>query len=203
MTIDVIVFDLGKVIFDFDISKLSVGFSKSSAKPYKDIDRILLEHWEIIAEYEKGRISSENFYDKVSNALDMKIQYSEFCNIWNDIFTPFNDVADFLALLSKNYSLSLLSNTNDLHFQFLKNRYPHIFGYFTNYHLSYKMDARKPEKEIYRKTIDFYNVEPEKIFFTDDLQINVEKAREMNISAFKFEGLQKLKRDLSLAGVRY
>jgi hypothetical protein len=41
------------------------------------------------------------------------------------------------------------------------------------------------------------------IFFTDDLQINVEKAREMNISAFKFEGLQKLKRDLSLAGVRY
>jgi hypothetical protein len=78
----------------------------------------------------------------------MKIPYSEFCNIWNDIFTPFNDVADFLALLSKNYCLSLLSNTNDLHFQFLKIDIRTFLDILPNYHLSYKMDARKLKKKL-------------------------------------------------------
>ncbi|MGE4385288.1 MAG: HAD family hydrolase [Endomicrobiaceae bacterium] len=203
MSIEVIVFDLGKVVFDFDISKLSSGFSKSSTKPYQDINSILLNHWEIVAEYEKGRISSKAFYENVMKALDMKISYLNFCDIWNDIFTPFGDVTAFLPLLSSRYKLSLLSNTNDLHFEFLKNKYPHIFKYFTNYHLSYRMNTRKPEEEIYKKTIAFYNIEPEKIFFTDDLSVNVDKAREMKISAFKFDGLSKLKRDLSFAGVKY
>lgn len=203
MSIEVIVFDLGKVVFDFDISKLSSGFSESSTKTYQDVNNILFNHWEIVAEYEKGRVSSKVFYENVMKALDMKISYFKFCDIWNDIFTPFEDVTAFIPLLSKHYKLSLLSNTNDLHFEFLKNKYPNIFKYFTNYHLSYQMNTRKPEEEIYKKTIAFYNVEPKKIFFTDDLSVNIDKAKEMKISAFKFEGLSKLKHDLSFAGVQY
>jgi putative hydrolase of the HAD superfamily len=139
----------------------------------------------------------------VTDLLGLTMPYDKFCDSWNNIFIPFNDVINFLGLLSKKYKLSLLSNTNDLHFEFLKNKYPQVFQYFTNYHLSYKMNARKPDNEIYQKVIDFYDIEPNKIFFTDDLAINVETAKKLKISAFKFEGLLKLKQDLTLSGVKY
>jgi len=203
MPIEVIVFDLGKVIFDFDLSKLSNDLSHSSTKNCHDINNILLNHWEIVAQYEKGQVSSQRFYEMFIKSLELKMPYDQFCDLWNNIFTPFNDVISFLGLLSKKHDLSLLSNTNDLHFEFLKNKYPQVFQYFTNYHLSYRMNARKPDSEIYQKVIDFYDIEPNKIFFTDDLDINVETAKQLKISAFKFEGLLKLKHDLTLVGVKY
>jgi putative hydrolase of the HAD superfamily len=201
MSIEVIVFDLGKVIFDFDISKLSNDLSRSSTKTYYDINNILSNHWEIVAQYEKGQISSKLFYEKVTDLLGLTMPYDKFCDSWNNIFIPFNDVINFLGLLSKKYKLSLLSNTNDLHFEYLKNKYPETFNSFKYLHLSYKMQARKPETEIYKKVIDFYNINPSSIFFTDDLDKNINSAKELNISAFKFEGLEKLKEDLNSLGV--
>ena len=59
----------------------------------------------------------------------------------------------------------------------------------------------KPDVEIYRKMIDFYNIDPAGIFFTDDLEKNINSAKELNISAFKFDGLKKLKEDLNSVGV--
>lgn len=201
MAIEVIVFDLGKVIFDFDINKLSTRFHLSSQRSKQDIVDLISGHRDLFVNYEKGLITSQEFYNQMIILLSLRIDYKSFCDIWNDIFTPFYDMIDFINILSKKYNLAILSNTNDLHFDYLQNKYPEIFAYFKHLHLSYKMKSRKPDAEIYKKVIDFYNIEPASIFFTDDLEKNINSAKELNISAFKFEGLKKLKEDLSSLGV--
>ncbi len=204
MAIEVILFDLGKVLFDFDLNKLASDFAASSStKNYAQISNMLANHWEFIAEYEKGQISSENFYRTMAKTLDLKMSCIEFSQSWNNIFTPCPEVIEFAKCLSSKYNLGILSNTNDLHFEFLKNKYPQVFESFKNHHLSYKMNARKPEKEIYQKVINFYNIPAEKIFFTDDLDKNIKPAKELKISAFTFDSLSGLKQNLNLSGVAF
>ncbi len=203
MAIDVLVFDLGKVIFDFNLEKLAGGFHLSSKKSKKEIFALLSDHIELFADYEKGLIDSESFYNKVSELMDMQTDYLTFCDIWNDIFTPVKGMDSLIKRLSASNNLAILSNTNDLHFEFLKNKYPEIFSYFTNLHLSYKMCSRKPDKKIYEQVINFYGIDPSKIFFTDDLERNIIPARQLGINAHRFDNIEILKKNLSFLGVKF
>lgn len=203
MAIEVIVFDLGKVIFDFDINKLSDGFHLSSKSSKQDVVDLVSGHKDIFINYEKGTLSSREFYNQMVSLLTLYADYDKFRDIWNDIFTPFEDISGFIKILSEKYPLAILSNTNDLHFEYLKDKYPEIFSYFKDFHLSYKIGARKPDAEIYKKVIDFYNINPANIFFTDDLEKNIISARATGINAYRFEGLEKLKKDLNSLGVKF
>jgi len=203
MAIDVLVFDLGKVIFDFDLEKLAVGFHRSSKKSKKEIFTLLSDHIDLFADYEKGLIGSESFYKQVSELMNMETDYQTFCGIWNDIFTPVKGMDSLIKRLSASNNLAILSNTNDLHFEYLQNKYPDFFSYFTNLHLSYKMGSRKPDKEIYEHVIDFYGIDPARIFFTDDLEHNIIPAREMGINAYRFDGPEMLKKNLNSLGVNF
>jgi len=201
--IEVIIFDLGKVIFDYDLEILAKGFADNSTNKenFCNVKDFIHLNDELFFGYEKGEISSEQLYEKVKNILCLNLDYNKFCDIWNNIFSPNEDVMDFITELSKKYPVSLLSNTNDLHFNFIKQNNEKFFKNFKALHVSHLMHCRKPEKEIYQKVISFYNVKPEKLFFTDDLDINIKAARQEGISAFTFTGLKNLKENLSSLGV--
>lgn len=204
MSDKVIVFDLGKVVFDYDINIISNSLSKYSSdnKLFNNMETFMFSNEELFVKYEKGLISSVDFYKRISDLLSLNnLSFEKFSDIWNEIFTPINDVIDLINILSKKYELSLLSNTNDLHFEYLYKKYIDVFNKFKNLHLSYKMKMRKPDTEIYENIIRFYNVEPENIFFTDDNKKNVEVAQKVGLSAFVFENLSKLKIDLKNFGI--
>jgi len=202
-SIEVIIFDLGKVIFDYDLEILVKAFADNSTdkKNFCDISDFLHLNDELFFGYEKGEISSKELYEKVKNILYLNVDYNKFCYIWNNIFTPNKDVISFIEKLSAKYPVSLLSNTNDLHFNFIKQNYESFFKKFKALHVSHLMGCRKPDKEIYQKVINFYNIKPEKLFFTDDLDINVKAARKEGINAFTFTGLENLKQSLLSLGV--
>lgn len=203
MAIDVLVFDLGKVIFDFDLEKLAGGFHLSSKKSKKEIFTLLSGHIDLFADYEKGLVDSESFYKQVSELMNIETDYQTFCSIWNDIFTPVKGMDSLIKRLSASNNLAILSNTNDLHFEYLENKYPEIFSYFTNLHLSYKIGSRKPDKEIYEHVIGFYGIDPARIFFTDDLERNIVPARELGINAYRFDGPEILEKKLNFLGVKF
>ena len=74
----------------------------------------------IITSYEKGQISSVDFYKKIINILSLKnLSFEKFSFIWNDIFSPIKETIELINSLSKNYELAILSNTNQLHFDYL------------------------------------------------------------------------------------
>ena len=199
-----IIFDLGKVIFDYDLSIISKSLSEYSSKKelFEDMDSFIYTNRELFYSYEKGTISSENFYKSFIKLLEIEnLPYDKFCDIWNNIFTPIQDVIDLIISLSHRYDLALLSNTNDLHFNFLYKKYPDIFLKFKKLHLSYLMNERKPDTAIYEQVIKEHNSEPHDIFFTDDNKDNVYAAMAMGIKAFSFKNIIKLRQDLECFGI--
>ena len=86
----VLVFDLGRVVFDYDLNKLCESLSKYSIKSslFNNVDSFIYANKELLFKYEKGQISSINFYKKIINILSLEyFSFSEFYFIWYDIFT--------------------------------------------------------------------------------------------------------------------
>ncbi len=197
MAVSVIVFDLGKVIFDFDLSKFITAYTKKiSGSCIGSIDELIRKHLGIASSFEKGIVSPKQFYETLSQETHYTGSYNEFCVIWNNIFKPMPETIEILAKLAggkaEKYKLAVLSNTNILHFEFLNENYPGIFTLFDKLFLSYELNLIKPEHEIFGKVIDYFKVRPEEIFFIDDIEKNVEAARICGIKAYKFEGALKL-----------
>lgn len=203
MSIKVIIFDLGRVLFDYDLNLISNAFIPYAQKKedLKNINKFMMQNDEIFSKYEKGKISSKDFYKNLSEIAELDVDYEKFCNLWNNIFTPIQNMLDFVPKLNKKYRLAILSNTNELHYDFLEKAYPELFGNFSDFFLSYKMNLRKPEEEIYKQVIDCYKLKSDELFFTDDLDINVDAAKKAGINAFAFKNLEKLKKDLLTLGV--
>lgn len=199
-----IIFDLGKVVFDYDLSRISKSLSEYSPKKelFEDMDSFIYSNRELFFSYERGTVSSENFYKSFMKLLAIEdLPYDKFCDIWNDIFTPVQDVVDLVTSLSHRYDLAMLSNTNELHFDSLYKKYPDIFLKFKKLHLSYLMNERKPDTAIYEQVIKEHNIEPQNIFFTDDNKENIYAAMLCGIKAFSFKNIIKLRQDLESFGI--
>ncbi len=204
MSQKVIVFDLGKVIFDYDLNIAAKALYPycSKAALFKGVIDFMIKNEKVLSEYEKGLISSVEFYDSIVSLLGIKkLSFENFSKICCDIFTPNQDIIDFTGFLSEKYELAILSNTNQIHFDYLYEKYKDVFLCFKNLHLSHLMNMRKPEKEIYEYLISFYDTSAENIFFTDDNDENVYCAIASGIKAFSFKNIVKLKQDLTSFGI--
>ncbi|MDR2426653.1 MAG: HAD family phosphatase [Endomicrobium sp.] len=196
MSVKVLVFDLGKVIFDYDLFKFVSAFSKKASKKGEDIKKFIFEYGDLAISLENGKINSLQFYERLAETTHYVGSYNEFSVIWNDIFTPIPGTIEILAKIAKKYKLAILSNTNELHFKYLKSMYPQIFLLFSDFHLSYRMNARKPDDKIYEEVIKYYGITAQQLFFTDDLLINIEAAKKCGIRAYQFITPANLTADL-------
>ncbi|MCA6072629.1 MAG: HAD family phosphatase [Endomicrobium sp.] len=197
MAIKIVIFDLGNVIFKFDLLKFVKAYVKKIPNhKITDFNNLIPSYSDVSHAYEKGNISSFEFYDTVARKTKYVGTYNEFAVQWNNIFEPMPEMIELIAALSQNYRLVALSNTNELHFDYLKERYPEVFALFNRLFLSYKMHSRKPEDEIFLKTIQCCNVLPSEIFYVDDLEDNVTVARNNGISSHLFTNSTVLIKEL-------
>jgi len=100
----------------------------------------------------------------------------------------------FLEHLSSEnqYKLFLLSNTNDLHMESVRqqmgmehyNRFKNSFDVF---YLSYEMGMRKPDEEIFQFVLDQNNLTAEETFFVDDVQENTDAAARLGIRVWNLQ----------------
>ncbi|NJB70540.1 putative hydrolase of the HAD superfamily [Saonia flava] len=145
----------------------------------------------IFDSYEKGLLTSNEFLN-LTNTIFPKATKQELINAWNAILLDFPDYRlEFLeSLVQENdYRMFLLSNTNDIHIEFVKeymgkekyNRFKECFEVF---HLSYEMNMRKPEAEIYQFVLDESNLDPAETFFVDDTKENTDSASKLGIKVW-------------------
>jgi len=196
--IEVILFDLGNVLVDFDLKPAVERISNFCSKSPDKIFSLLLDSC-VTDSFEKGKLSPVEFYEQVKEMLDLKLGYESFVPIWNEIFffsSKNRAVYHIANLLKKDYRLAMLSNTNILHYAYIKNNFP-IFNVFEKLFLSFEIGSAKPDKLIYQKVIDHLGVLPENIFYTDDRAELVDSASKLGIKSFVFTTAKQLINDLS------
>jgi glucose-1-phosphatase len=157
---------------------------------------VRLRSSDLVTRFETGRIDPRSFVRELSGILELNTTYEGFCEIWMSIFLPDTLIPESLIeLLSERYRLLLLSNTNQIHFEMLRDAYP-LLRHFDDHVLSYQVGALKPSARIYQEAIARANCRPEECFFTDDIAAYTDAARQHRIDAVQFQSLAQLESEL-------
>ncbi|MBI5096154.1 MAG: HAD family phosphatase [Nitrospirae bacterium] len=188
--IRLIIFDLGKVILDFSHFEIAEGLSRySKDKRYQGpgnmMEDMFLNGTGVIARYDEGKMTSEEFFSSIKEIFDLNISFLQFKRIWTEIFTENKGVSDLIERLKKDFPLFLLSNTNELHFNYIKERFPLVHK-FDRWVLSYETGLSKPDPEIYRLALSQAGVKAEEAIFIDDISGHVRGAQSVGIHAVEF-----------------
>jgi FMN phosphatase YigB (HAD superfamily) len=198
--ISVITFDLGNVLVKVDhlrfCRRLADLAGLSPQEVYAQVFESSLEPG-----YDTGRITSREFYERVMAHFGVTLTYARFRELWCDIFDPMEAMAAVVAHLALRFPLFLLSNTNSLHFDYIRERFDAILQQFQAFILSFEVGSRKPEAAIYQALIQRVSRPPEKILFLDDKVIFVDAAREQGLAAWQFRSPQELQQDLERHGI--
>ncbi len=200
--IEAIIFDLGGVLVDFDhmlAAKKILGFTSKSPQ---EIFNLFFDSG-LTNLFEEGKISPQEFFSRVKEALNLRLDYKQFQPIFNEIFffTERNQAVYNLAkALMNSYKVALLSNINILHFDYLKKNFP-VFNAFHSIITSFSLGLRKPHPLIYKKALDILKAAPQNTFYTDDRIELITGARALGIRGFVFKSVEQLKIDLLDNGV--
>lgn len=182
----VIVFDLGNVLipFDYDIlinklDTIKLGLGKHFVDTY-------FANYNIHRDFEKGKMSEEDFISRMLKILGNRINGDTFCRYFSDIFTENKSVTALLPELRKNYKLILLSNTNSIHEKYGWKNY----GFLLNFDalvLSHKVGFVKPEESIYREVEKVSGFNSNQHIFIDDIKEYVLAAEKKGWDGIVFE----------------
>lgn len=195
-----VIFDLGGVIVPLDFSSAYAAIEALCPYTASEIARRIRSSG-LVEKYETGQLNSESFVAQLSALLELHVTYRQFRELWSKLFLPDPLIPESLfAELSSRYPLILLSNTNELHFENIRARFP-LIRHFQHLVLSYQVGAAKPSRRIYEEAIARAGCRAEECFYTDDVPAYVEGAKQAGIDAVRFLDFAQLEGELRARGI--
>ncbi len=193
-----VIFDLGGVLVGVDFMRACARLEAAGGAPAAVIHECIRGGKEKAA-FDAGRLSPREFSARFCAAIDVSLCYSEFAEIWCDIFSEQYEVSGLLDEIGRRADLVLLSNTDVLHFEYVRSHYdfPAKFGRLV---LSYEVGQAKPARQMFERAIGVCTPGSRVIYF-DDVPENVTAARACGLPAEQFVDAAKLRRDLEWFGV--
>jgi FMN phosphatase YigB (HAD superfamily) len=199
-------FDLGNVILPFEHRQIADKlYDRAERKDAFTADDIFTYLFDLdsgsINDYEEGLTSSYGFYLDLRDRFRLQIGFDEFAGIWNNIFWENTEVNEVIVYLkARGFPLFLLSNTNELHFTHVIDRYP-IVHLMDEWILSFEVGAKKPKRRIFEAIFEKIDVGKEDVFYIDDVEEYVEGARAMGMKGLVFREAADLWKALQAEGL--
>ncbi len=179
-------FDLGNVVVKVNFHPfLSWLEGKASAERK---DRVsALTRSSLWYDFEFGSISRQEFARRLAALYGASFGQAEleerFCSIFPG---PVEGMQELLREFQSQGPVYALSNTNEVHLEWLGREHPELMGAFTRVFASHEIGARKPYPGIYRGVARELGVHPSGLVFFDDLEANVQGARRAGLEAHIF-----------------
>jgi FMN phosphatase YigB (HAD superfamily) len=170
---EVVVFDLGKVLLDFDYGIVVGKLASRGRLSVPELKRLLVES-PLLPAYERGELTSRQFFDVVQRETGFDGGFEEFSGYFGNIFSPIPPmVALQVELRARGVPTFIFSNTNDLAIEYVRRAYP-FFGGFDGYVLSYEHGSMKPDVPLYEVVERVTGRRDAAILYLDDRPENVE-----------------------------
>ncbi len=167
-----VVFDLGKVLVDFDYGR-TVRRIQTLSTTQGDELRKLIDQSPLLHQYERGLISTQQLFGEVQSAAGYTGTLEQFSEAFADIFTPIEAMVELHAGLRRNgIPTFIFSNTNELAVAHIRERFP-FFEKFDGYVLSYLHQAMKPEAKLYEVVEQTTGHTGDALLYIDDRHENV------------------------------
>ena len=197
-TVSDVVFDVGRVLIDFNYDNFFQLLRRQGAQ-LSGVDDFT-EKVELVR-YEHGEISNAQFLARINQLLTEPLPEGQLIAAWNDLFSPIREMLVIAGNLKAHCGVYLLSNTSELHWQ-------HIlvaFGLDKICHdrlASYEVGAMKPAPEIFTAACNRFDLRPETTVFIDDIESNANGAIACGWQGIWHQGVAATKEQLcQLTGV--
>jgi HAD superfamily hydrolase (TIGR01509 family) len=169
----IVVFDLGKVLVDFDYSIAGRRLAAQSDMSPDEVQKYL-DHSPLLYRYETGLLTRREFFAEVQQATGFRGSLEEFGSFFADIFSEMPAmIALHAELRRKGIPTYIFSNTNDLAIEHIRQAFP-FFANFDGYVLSYEVRAMKPAARIYEALEEVSGKRGAEVLYLDDRRENVE-----------------------------
>ncbi len=187
--IKTLIFDFGGVLIDLDKERSVQNFTKLGIQ---GIDS-LLSNWcqkGVFLRFEEGNITSEEFLNEIRRMSTRTISDDEIKAAFFSFLVDLPHYKlDLIAQLRNHYQIFLLSNINELIYNYCIEHYFYARGktmddYFDKQYLSFQMHICKPKKEIYLKMLQDSGIHPEETLFLEDGEQNIHTAQLLGINTF-------------------
>ena len=182
-----LIFDFGDVFLNLD----KPGAMKNALDLFQ-IETLTDEMVAINCLYEQGLVSTSEFMDYYIIYFP-HISKQDIIDIWNYVLVEFPKYKlEFLQNLhnQNNYKLILLSNTNELHMEWVKNKVPFYVEFkncFEKFYLSHEINLRKPDKEIFEFVLNENKLIPSETLFIDDTKENTDAANQIGLHTWNID----------------
>lgn len=184
--IKTIVFDFGDVFLNLDKKATKVALQKYG------IDDFSAEMKQKNEAYEMGLIPTKDFISYYTEKFP-QLSKEEFMAAWNSILLDFPvHKLKFLQQLAQEniFQLVLLSNTNELHIDWVEEHIPFFNEFkacFHAFYLSHEIEMRKPNKDIFEFVLRNHERQPNEVLFIDDTKENTDAARQLGMQVWNIQ----------------
>ena len=195
-----IIFDLGKVLVDFDYSIAATKIAARSRRAPADLHAFLGSS-PLLVQYESGLLTRRTFFEAVRDAIGFESDLVEFGGYFADIFTEMpGTIALQAELRRRGFKTYIFSNTNDLAIEHVRRNFS-FFQNFDGYIFSYEVGGLKPQPEIYAAMEALTGRRGADLIYIDDREENIETGLARGWRAILHESPEKTRRALTAFGV--
>lgn len=178
-----LIFDIGNVLLPFNFDK---AVSRIQVRCEVSMQCVAERLEPVKSAYESGRTGRDEFLRETMRILGYRGTVEELTAAWQEIFVENQAMSGIVRSMHGRMPLYLLSNTNDLHVEYMFRQYP-IFRCFTDAVYSHVAGCCKPGREIYEVAERQFGIRPEEVLFIDDLPANVATAQSMGWNAVQYD----------------
>ncbi|MDR1555939.1 MAG: HAD family phosphatase [Tannerellaceae bacterium] len=188
-TIKNIVFDLGGVIIDLDLTRSIQRFEKLGLKQGEILDPY--EQRGIFLELERGQIDLAEFCRILSRHAGRELSIKEVEHAWMGFIVDVPQYKlDYILALRKTHKVYLLSNTNSVIYDWAQTpafspAARPINCYFDAIYVSYKIGLTKPDPSIFEYMLNDSAILASETLFIDDGERNIAVARSLGMQTYQ------------------
>ena len=204
------VFDLGGVLIKLNVARCMRAFEALMGEQNmravlgmdangEGVKAVSIASKQLMVDFEKGLISTDKFLSEVQTYCRPGTTRQEIIDAWMTMLDelPAERLQVVDDLRAKGHRVYLLSNGNELHFDFINRTYG-LDSHFDGLFLSQEMHLSKPEPQIFEAVQAAINQkstsknQQSHIIFIDDLQAN-RIAAEQTVHWKTFESIDALR----------
>ncbi|MGO9003625.1 MAG: HAD family hydrolase [Limisphaerales bacterium] len=167
-----VVFDLGKVLVDFDYSIAGRRIAARGKMTLLEIGAFINQS-HLFVEYESGRVTTQQFYEEIRGVTGFRGDLAEFSNCFADIFTAIEPMVRLQAeLQQRGMPAYVFSNTNELAAEHIRRSFP-FYSKFDGCILSYEHGVMKPDARLYEVVERLSGRREAELLYLDDRPENI------------------------------
>jgi putative hydrolase of the HAD superfamily len=203
LRIKAVVFDYGQVISLPQDAKAMDRIAEKAGVERKRFEPTL---WALRGEYDRGVLSSRDYYKKVLSVLGVVLDDKSIDELVEMDLASWKNINEgTVGLMEKvkaaGYMLGILSNMPHDFLAWARKNIP-VFSLSQVSVFSCEENVIKPEKAIFETLLKRLGVESGELVFFDDNAENVKSAQSLGIKAILWESPEKARQELLSFGLR-